>query len=68
MLRQRIDWCGVQRRLAQQPHLRLVVGTFAGRPALLRGRTVLATSPKRAMAAIDEAASVRLPVAFPRAA
>lgn len=52
----RSDWFSVQRRLAQTPHLRLVVGLYGGRSALVRPATgtVLATSPKQALAVIAE--------------
>lgn len=52
----RIDWFSVSRRLGQSPHLRLVVGLYAGRSALIRPSTgaVLATNPKAAFAVIAE--------------
>lgn len=52
--RQRCDWFNVQRRIAQTPHLRMVVGSYRGRPALKRGDAVLATSPAAAFAVIRE--------------
>lgn len=54
-MRSRVDWWAVQRRLAQSPHLRLVVGTYGGRPALMRiGGSPLATTPKAALGVIAE--------------
>lgn len=52
----RIDWFSVSRRLGQSPHLRLVVGLYAGRSALIRPSTgaVLATNPKQAFSVIAE--------------
>lgn len=52
--RQRCDWFNVQRRLAQTPHLRMVVGSHRGRPALVRGTAVLAVTPKDAFAVIRD--------------
>lgn len=52
----RCDWYSVNRRIAQSPHLRLVVGLYAGRSALIRPSTgaVLATNPKQAFSVIAE--------------
>ena len=54
--RMRCDWYSVARRLGQSPHLRLVVGIYGGRSALVRPATgsVLATNPKAALAVIAE--------------
>lgn len=52
--RQRCDWFTVQRRLAQTPHLRMVVGSYRGRPALKRGDNVLATTPAVAFDVLRE--------------
>lgn len=52
--RQRCDWYNVQRRLAQTPSLRMAVGSYRGRPALVRGTAVLAVTPKAAFAVIRD--------------
>ena len=57
--RQRCDWYNVQRRLAQTPSLRMAVGSYRGRPALVRGTAVLAITPKAAFAVIRDASTVR---------
>lgn len=62
-MRFRIDWCNVQRRVAQNPHMRFSVGSHAGRPALIRGKHVVATTPKAAMDAIDNFYQLALDVA-----
>lgn len=59
----RVDWYSVSRRLAQTPHLRLVVGSYCGRPALVRGTSVLATTPKDAFAVIRELSAGRMALA-----
>lgn len=58
-MRVRIDWCNVQRQLGQSPHLRCVIGYHLGRPCLVRGTAILATSPKQALEVIDELRAVR---------
>lgn len=58
--RQRVDWYSVNRRLAQTPHLRMVVGYHAGRPALMRGTAVLAITPKAAFTVIRELSAGRV--------
>lgn len=52
----RLDWFSVNRRLAQSPHLRLVVGIYQGRSALIRVSTgsVLATNPRAALSVIAD--------------
>lgn len=52
----RLDWFSVSRRLGQSPHLRLVIGIYGGRSALVRPSTgtVLAVTPKAALAVIAE--------------
>lgn len=60
-MRYRIDWCNVQRRVARTPHLRCVVGSYRGRPALVRGTAVLATSPAQAFDVLDRLLAVEEP-------
>ncbi len=57
--RQRCDWFNVQRRLAQTPHLRMVVGSYRGRPALIRGTAVLAVTPAAAFAVIRDCSEAK---------
>ncbi len=61
--RSRVDWYSVSRRLAQTPHLRLVIGFYCGKPALVHGTRVLATTPKDAFAVIRELSAGRLALA-----
>jgi len=60
-MRFRVDWFSVSRRLAQSPHLRLAVGSYRGRPALVtRDGFPLALSPKAALGVIADRSSLPL--------